>query len=182
MAWWELAGTLRWGVICVMQAHQHLSGTIASVEHPVIGRRACEVEWDLLEMLDPDGAAPEAPATVSLPPLLQLHDRPTMLELIEAARGALGDEVLPGVDGRAAFQLRVTMRALGIVARELQQAERHAALAAAVGERLGVSGEADLAAAIAGGEMVGREAEVFSSLRMIVRAKLEVANPRYLSP
>ena len=50
---WELAGTLRWGVICVMQAFSHLSGARRSVEHAVIGRRACEVEWDLLELLDP---------------------------------------------------------------------------------------------------------------------------------
>ncbi|HEX5225690.1 MAG TPA: phosphotransferase family protein, partial [Solirubrobacteraceae bacterium] len=48
LAWWELMGTLRWGVICVMQAFVHLSGATRSVEHAVIGRRACEVEWDLL--------------------------------------------------------------------------------------------------------------------------------------
>src|SRR3954447_20481508 len=40
---WELAGTVRWGVICVMQANSHLSGARRSVEHAVIGRRACEV-------------------------------------------------------------------------------------------------------------------------------------------
>ena len=59
LRWWELAGTLRWGVICVMQAFTHLSGAMRSVEHAVIGRRACEVEWDLLELLDPlqEGAA-----------------------------------------------------------------------------------------------------------------------------
>jgi aminoglycoside phosphotransferase (APT) family kinase protein len=51
LRWWELAGTLRWGVICVMQAFTHLSGAMRSVEHAVIGRRACEVEWDLLELL-----------------------------------------------------------------------------------------------------------------------------------
>jgi len=43
LRWWELAGALRWGVICVMQAFAHLSGARRSVEHAVIGRRACEV-------------------------------------------------------------------------------------------------------------------------------------------
>ena len=104
---WELIGTLRWGVICVMQAFTHLSGARSSIEHAVIGRRACEVEWDLLEMLDPDGdpdqdlpatRAPEpAPAPV-------LHDRPSAQELLQAARGALGDHVLPHLDGRAALR------------------------------------------------------------------------------
>ncbi len=50
---WELAGTLRWGVICEMQAFSHLSGEISSVEHAVIGRRTCEVEWDLLRAAGP---------------------------------------------------------------------------------------------------------------------------------
>src|SRR5947209_775980 len=41
---WELAGTLRWGVICVMQAFKHLSGAIRSVEQ--IGRASCrENAW-----------------------------------------------------------------------------------------------------------------------------------------
>jgi len=182
LAWWELAGTLRWGVICGMQAHQHLSGAIASIEHAVIGRRACEVEWDLLEMLDLDRtAAPEAQVIAPAPTAASLHDRPTMPELIEAARGALGEEVLPGLEDRAAFQLRVTMRALGMIARELQYAERHAAVQAAALGGLGVADEAALVTAIRAGAMAGREQEVFSALRMIVRAKLEVANPRYLS-
>ncbi len=54
LSWWEVFGALRWGVITVMQADAHLSGAIRSVEHAVIGRRSCEVEWDLLDLLAPD--------------------------------------------------------------------------------------------------------------------------------
>jgi hypothetical protein len=182
LAWWELAGTLRWGVICVMQAQLHLSGAIASVEHAVIGRRACEVEWDLLAMLDAEPAEDvEDPPPAPAPTGLSLHDRPTALELIEAARGALGEDVLPGLEHRGAFQLRVTMRALGIVERELAYAERHAAVRAEAFGSLGVADEPELAAAIRGGAMAGRRRELLAALRMIVRAKLEVANPRYLA-
>jgi aminoglycoside phosphotransferase (APT) family kinase protein len=49
--WWEVLGTLKWGIICVMQAHTHLSGMVRSVELAAIGRRVCEVESDLLELL-----------------------------------------------------------------------------------------------------------------------------------
>jgi aminoglycoside phosphotransferase (APT) family kinase protein len=195
---WELAGTLRWGVICVMQAFTHLSGTISSVEHAVIGRRACEVEWDLLEMLDPDSAAvssaPPTPATAQparaaqprgpaerapeLPPAL--HDRPTADELLAAARGALGENVLPLLEGRPAFELRVTLRALGMVRRELTLAARHAAVRAGALERLGTGDERELACSIRSGALDGREREVCGVLRELVRAKLEVANPRYL--
>jgi aminoglycoside phosphotransferase (APT) family kinase protein len=184
LRWWELAGTLRWGVICVMQAFTHLSGATRSIEHAVIGRRACEVEWDLLGMLDRHAVASSEPqpqpADRLVPPRAGLHDRPTMLELLDAARGALGDDVLPALEGRAAFQLRVTLRALGMVGRELGAAEQHALVHAAALARLGVADEAELAAAIRAGDFHGRDAEVLLALRNVVRAKLEVANPRYL--
>lgn len=49
--WWYVLGTLRWGVICLQQAHVHLDGHQRSVELAAIGRRACEVEYDLLQVL-----------------------------------------------------------------------------------------------------------------------------------
>jgi aminoglycoside phosphotransferase (APT) family kinase protein len=215
---WELAGTLRWGVICVMQAYTHLSGTRRSIEHAVIGRRACEVEWDLLELLDADepptpaavevnvgppaitppnpaqaaagemsagrpaasrsGPAHDGPAAVGVPPAL--HDRPTAIELLEAARGTLGSHVLAELSGRPAFELRVTLRALGIVRRELEQASDHAALHAAALRQLGVADEHELAAAIRRGDFDGSDRALRAALRAIVRAKLEAANPAYL--
>ncbi|MCG5431509.1 phosphotransferase family protein [Mycobacterium sp. MYCO198283] len=49
--WWLVLATLRWGVICRYQAHRHLSGAHRSVELATIGRRVCETEWDLLDLL-----------------------------------------------------------------------------------------------------------------------------------
>ena len=34
-----------------MQVLTHVSGALRSVELAAIGRRVCEVEWDLLELL-----------------------------------------------------------------------------------------------------------------------------------
>ena len=51
MRWWEVLGTLKWGIICIVQAFTHLSGATRSVELATIGRRVCENEWDLLELL-----------------------------------------------------------------------------------------------------------------------------------
>lgn len=184
LAWWELAGTLRWGVICVMQAFTHISGAARSVEHAVIGRRACEVEWDLLEVLDPDAPAADAgeahePATAKPP---GLHDRPTSLELLQAARATIGEETLPLLEGRASFELRVSLRALGMVQRELALADEHATLHAAALARLGCTSEAELAAAIREGRFDDRAAELCATLRTLVRAKLDVANPGYPRP
>jgi aminoglycoside phosphotransferase (APT) family kinase protein len=49
--WWEVLGTLKWGIMCIAQAFTHLSGTVRSIELATIGRRACENEWDLLELI-----------------------------------------------------------------------------------------------------------------------------------
>ena len=49
--WWEVMGTLKWGVMCIMQASAHLFGFSRSVELAAIGRRVCEQEHDLLELL-----------------------------------------------------------------------------------------------------------------------------------
>ena len=55
--WWLVLATLRWGVICRHQAERHLSGQVRSAELAAIGRRVCETEWDLLNLLG-EGAQP----------------------------------------------------------------------------------------------------------------------------
>jgi hypothetical protein len=177
-----------------MQAFTHLSGARRSIEHAVIGRRACEVEWDLLELLGPRSGAhgafagPPRAATGDPAhdrPVLRevqppLHDRPTAIELLDAARSALGEHVLVELSGRPAFELRVTLRALGIVRRELELTSEHAALHAAALSRLGVASEHELAEAIRRGAFDGRDGTLRPELREITRAKLEAANPAYL--
>jgi aminoglycoside phosphotransferase (APT) family kinase protein len=49
--WWEVLGTLKWGIMCIVQAATHLSGAVRSVELAAIGRRVSENEWDLLELV-----------------------------------------------------------------------------------------------------------------------------------
>jgi len=49
--WWQVLGTLRWGVMCGMQANVHLSGQQRSVELAAIGRRIPEQEYDVLRLL-----------------------------------------------------------------------------------------------------------------------------------
>ncbi|HET6815849.1 MAG TPA: phosphotransferase family protein [Mycobacteriales bacterium] len=173
LAWWEAYGTLRWAVICAQQAATHLSGAVRSVELAVIGRRICEVELDLLDLLvgsrpiddlpasDIDGAGP--------------HDRPTASELITATREWLAGLELPGHDG---FLARVVDRALATVDREIVLgpvlAERHRARLEAVG----YADDAELAKGIRSGD--DRQA-VVDAVREAVVDKLRVADPRQLT-
>jgi aminoglycoside phosphotransferase (APT) family kinase protein len=53
LRWWEALGNVKWAVICAGQAHDHLIGRRRSVELASLGRRICEPEWDLLELIDP---------------------------------------------------------------------------------------------------------------------------------
>ena len=50
--WWEVMGTLKWGIICIMQAQTHLRGIARSHELAAIGRRVCENEYDLIDLLE----------------------------------------------------------------------------------------------------------------------------------
>jgi aminoglycoside phosphotransferase (APT) family kinase protein len=145
LRWWEILGTLRWGVICLTQALAHLSGAYRSVELAAIGRRVCEQEWDLLLLLQPEEAAQAAArrprpagAAIATP---APHGRPTASELLEAAREYLLGSVLPATSGQVAFHARIAANVLAIVARELELGplSADAGLADAVAARLAVA-------------------------------------------
>ena len=48
---WEVFQNVRWSVICMMQANQHLSGVMESHEHAAIGRRAADTELEILRLV-----------------------------------------------------------------------------------------------------------------------------------
>lgn len=50
--WWEVLGTLKWGIMCMLQTSAHLTGLSRSHELAAIGRRVCENEYDLFLALD----------------------------------------------------------------------------------------------------------------------------------
>ncbi len=52
LVWWELLGNLRWAVMCHAQAARHLSGSDRSVELVSLGRKAAEMEWELIDRID----------------------------------------------------------------------------------------------------------------------------------
>jgi aminoglycoside phosphotransferase (APT) family kinase protein len=174
--WWELYGTVRWGVICGQQASAHLSGAVRSVELAAVGRRAAEVELDVLELLAPDvvratlDRASPLPVTTSA----RLHDRPRAAELVEAVAEWVDGLAL---DGHPAFEARVVRRMLAIAGREIEFGPaldlRHA-------ERLTVLGVTD-DVALAADVRAGRDGpELVAALAAAVADKLRVADPAQL--
>ena len=55
--WWQVLGSLRWGVMCESMGHAWRSGAEPVMEKAAISRRASEVEIDLLALLVPRPAA-----------------------------------------------------------------------------------------------------------------------------
>ena len=106
---------------------------------------------------------------------------PTAAQLVEAVREFLERDVMAATEGRVQFHTRVAVNVLGMVERELALGPAQAADHAAGLARLGVAGEAELAAAIRSGGLDDRLDEVRAFVRETVEAKLRVANPKYLT-
>jgi aminoglycoside phosphotransferase (APT) family kinase protein len=199
--WWQVLSTLKWGVICRGQAERHLSGQLRSVELAAIGRRVCETEWDIVDLLGADGLAPPPPRPSAAsstrrpdglappPPRPSAASstrreatptstgRPTAAELVAAVAEFLETDVRATTSGAVNFHALVAANALRIVERELLDESPDAPRAALAG--LGYASEADLAAAIRAGELDGRQSDVLACLRALVGHRLAISHPGY---
>jgi aminoglycoside phosphotransferase (APT) family kinase protein len=177
--WWQVHATVKWAVICSLQASAHLSGSTRSVELAAIGRRVCESEWDLFMLL---GVAPgdSAPEPVGKGSPVAPFGRPTAAELVEAVREYLEANVMERSEGGARFEARVARNALAVVERELLLGHEIAAAHAYRLRDLGITDDAALAAAIRAGDFDEGWEPVASALAASARDQLLVANPSYL--
>jgi aminoglycoside phosphotransferase (APT) family kinase protein len=183
--WWQVYATVKWAVICALQASAHLSGVTRSVELATIGRRVCESEWDLCTLLglapdDAVGVAEGVTEGTSPPEVRAPFGRPTATELLEAVREYLEADVMEGSDRGARFTGRVARNALLMVERELRlgptMARAHADRLAA----LGFDDDRQLAGALRSGTLDGAWSVVGRALAAAARDQLLVANPAYL--
>ncbi len=179
--WWEVFGTLRWGIICRLQTSGHLLGLHPSIELATIGRRVAETEYDLLLLLAPvalHDVDPVDELRLAPPEERGVHDRPAAPELLDAVATFLDTDVRPVVDDpRVSYLLRVAANAVGIAQREtalapLLDARHHARL-----DALGVGSDSELSARIAEGSL--DPDAIVAALAEATLDKLYVANPNY---
>jgi len=128
-----------------------------------------------------------------------MQDRPTSVELLEAAADFVDREIVPAIDGARQFQARVVANVMRIVAREIQNEDpvvriEVKALARLLGRdaphlhslddlrKASASMGEELSARIRAGDADSGSwrAEVLSVVRQSVEDKLRIANPRYL--
>ena len=128
-----------------------------------------------------------------------MQDRPTSIELLEAAADFVDREIVPAIEGARQFQARVVANVMRIVAREIQMEDPAVraevkALARLLGRdaphlhslddlrKASASMGEELSARIRAGDADSGSwrAEVLSVVRQSVEDKLRIANPRYL--
>jgi aminoglycoside phosphotransferase (APT) family kinase protein len=185
--YWEVYGTTVWGVQTTYLAQQFLRHGIRSVELAAIGRRAVEMEHDVLALLTDGRAAQrdDAERHSTSPSRVATQDRPDATELLSVTADFLQQEVMPQLDGRLAFHVRVAANVLRIVEREVALGPEHeaadrAGLAALLGGGTDLTAmRAELARRIRAGEVEGSR-ELIDFLLATTARRLAVANPRHL--
>jgi hypothetical protein len=178
--WWEVLGSLKWGIMCILQSRAHLEGLSRSMELAAVGRRVCENEHDLLLLLEPDAlsAAVARPLPVG-EPRPGLFGRPTAGELLEAVREWIAGDVRDAATGRVAFHSRVGENLIALLEREaamgpVMEADHARRLAA-----LGVADDHGFAAGVRDGSLEGPA--VVRAMAESVVDKLRVSNPRWFA-
>ncbi|WP_280423662.1 phosphotransferase family protein [Nocardia carnea] len=179
--WWEVFGTLKWLVLSRFQAERHLGGTEHSLELAAIGRRVCESEYDLLDVLGllgklPGDSAPHTPAST-------VHDRPDLTEILEIVTETLTGEIGPALPEDAAAQrylLRICASLLQIGGRELRAGSGPTERLHEMLRALDCPSEATLAERLRSGALSVADERVRSTVTAAVEARLQVANPRRL--
>ncbi len=181
--YWEVFGTLKWGVICQMQCAAHEHGFVRSVENAALGRRVAETEWDLLDLVVGPDPGPDPAWTVTAAPAETAHDVPTAAGLVAAVREYLERDVMGATDGRVAFHARVAANVLGMVERELAIGpDASAVVRARLADLLGHDAPVatlidDLATSIREG--AASDGATVTAVRETVRIKLAASNPDY---
>ncbi len=189
--WWEVLGTWKWAVMCLLQSHAHLSGAVRSHELAAIGRRVSENEFALLDPAGlnlaglPEVAPPVADAgrrvEQGAPAAPGVYGEPTASHLVEAVREWIETDVASATQGRTKFHARVASNVLAIVERELAVGSVHEAQHRARLDRVGVASDAELAAAIRQGDFDDKMTELGAELLGAAVDRLAVSNPRELA-
>jgi aminoglycoside phosphotransferase (APT) family kinase protein len=170
--WWEVAGTLMWGIMCLVQANAHITGMIRSVE--------------LLTLLGaPQDQASTFPSITEKGSAGSVAGHPSASLLLEAVREYLDADVRVNTSGRTQFHSRVASNVVAMVERELALAPALHVAHKETLRALGIEtadvhqGEVALTAAIRAGTYDDKLSEVAGALRGTVTLRLAIANPKH---
>lgn len=176
---WEVFGSFWWAVGTLSMAQSFRNGVEPSVERPAIGRRSSECQIDCVNMLIPGWARRPEPAPATL------GDLPTSAELLTGVRDFLRKDADQELKGRNQFLSRVAANAVDIVLREMSLGpDADAWELQGLSALLKTTGRIDdlrakLCAAIRGGDIDLKRADLQAYLRDAVFARVMIDQPGY---
>ena len=176
--WWEIYGTLRWAVMCRVQANRALvDNEDNALELLAIGRRIAECEKDLLSLLGMDDTIGTSEDVDDTPDRNTMFGSPPIETLLYAVKDFVQEQ--HSTSSHSRYLARVAINVLDIAAREAIHGahlrHRHQQLLGNIGMR----DEAELALALRNGRRDVSDPAIEQCVRQAVSARVMVANPRY---
>ncbi|MBN9409227.1 MAG: phosphotransferase family protein [Burkholderiales bacterium] len=184
--WWQVLGTLKWGVTCDAMGLAWRSGADRSIERLAVARRVGETEMDLLALVAPQGRARSAETAPdaadadggnSVPPASDA-------EILQALDALLREQAhAPEADislriGVSLIQMLQRERLSGPALAREEGESLQGLLGSAATEQLGVLRE-QLCERIAGRNPALDDEQLVAHLWRVTRARLAIDQPRY---
>ena len=176
--WWLVYNTLWWGVACLRMGHSYRDGTVHVLERTIIGRRASEVEIDLLLLFERMGLAHGLSLIFEKPALLPDYGEVEYAEILNALIEWNMEKIMPEADGHALFESRVANNALGITQRHASWGQEFEGRSSARLANLGVSTD-QLCKALRSGKQDISKAAVWNHLRLTALERVSIDQPKY---
>lgn len=176
--WWLVYNTLWWGCACLRMGHSYRDGSVHVLERTIIGRRASEVEIDLLLLFEPMRGSESSPLVWNEPPLLPDNGEVEYAEILNALIEWNKEKIMPDMKGHALFESRVANNALGIAQRHAAWAQHYAEESAKRLTHIGVSTR-QLCASLRNGEKGIDDPGVWDHLRLATLERVSIDQPKY---
>ncbi|MGE0231468.1 MAG: phosphotransferase [Flavobacteriaceae bacterium] len=177
LRWWNVLSTLKWGVICLEQADLHISGKEKSIELAVLGRRACELEWQLLHLLY--GSPPSQMQMSDDLSESMIHGRASAGVLADAVRSTVRD-LTAVTSPKQQLELKIAARIVGMILRQAQFEPAQMELEKRLREPIGAAESEDVHRLIRSGLWREAEDQIKLYAWSTARMRLSVANPKFL--
>jgi len=176
--WWLVYNTLWWGVTCILMGNSFRDKTVRTLERTIIGRRASEVEIDLLLQFEEIFDISDRSLAWEEPDSTTVSGETTYEEIAQAVREWNSEKVRPQVAGHALFESRVANNALGILQRQLSFGEIFSARQKTRLDAMKTSAE-KLCKSIRQSKGEVPSGELWNHLRLLTLERLTIDQPKY---
>jgi len=176
--WWMVYNTLWWGVTCTSMGNAFRDKTVRTLERTIIGRRASEVEIDLLLLLRNFYKIEEQSLDWIDPVSGDVSGEMTYGEISQALQEWNREKIRPSAEGHALFESRIANNALGILQRQLDFGSTFSARQESRLRALKLTSQ-DLCLSLRQSQGMAPADELWDHLRLTALERLTIDQPKY---